>query len=241
VIGTTDLDNGGIDNNEARMSQVELNYLLELLAYYFPKLALDKSKILASFAGVRPLIASGARNPSKEKRNHSIWQEQGLISVSGGKLTTFRLIALDVLAVAQNRLKNWPKNRHFDQQIFKPVTDIPAVLAQIPAATQRRLLGYYGTNLPDLLAKAQEGELSFIADTPFLWCELRYSAAYEAVQHLDDLLLRRTRLGLILTAGGEALREKIQPICMQELAWSVEQFQKEWLRYQGIVQQYYSA
>ena len=102
VIGTTDLDNGGIDNTEARMSQAELDYLLELLAHYFPKLALDKSNILASFAGVRPLIASGARNPSKEKRNHSIWQEQGLISVSGGKLTTFRLIALDVLAVAQN-------------------------------------------------------------------------------------------------------------------------------------------
>lgn len=241
VIGTTDLDNGGIDNTEARMSQAELDYLLELLAHYFPKLALDKSNILASFAGVRPLIASGARNPSKEKRNHSIWQEQGLISVSGGKLTTFRLIALDVLAVAQKRLKNWSKNRHLNPQVFTPATDIPAALAQFPAATQRRLLGYYGANLPELLAKAQEGELSFIADTPFLWCELRFCAAYEAVQHLDDLLLRRTRLGLILAAGGEALREQIQPICTQELAWSAEQFAQEWQRYQGIVQRYYSA
>lgn len=240
VIGTTDLDNGVVENVEAHMSQAELEYLLDLVACYFPKADIRKEHILSSFAGVRPLIASGARNPSKEKRDHSIWQEQGLYSVSGGKLTTFRLIALDVLSAAKANFMNRPKAKH-SEAIFRQATTLPEGIAQLSVSVQKRLLGYYGADLFELLSQAKKGDLDCIADTPFIWAELRFSAAHEAVQHLDDLLLRRTRLGLLLKDGGIAHMERIKALCMEELGWTETVFQQELSRYQDIIKRSYAV
>merc|ERR1712000_14935 len=84
VIGTTDLDNGGINNTEVGITAEELAYLLKVTQYQFPGANVVRDDVISSWAGVRPLVSSGAKNPSKEKRDHSIWEDNGLISVSGG-------------------------------------------------------------------------------------------------------------------------------------------------------------
>jgi glycerol-3-phosphate dehydrogenase len=79
-----------------------------------------------------------------------------------------------------------------------------------------------------------------VEGTPVLWAELRWAARHEAVHHLDDLLLRRTRLGLLLPQGGAGLLERIEPICRAELGWSEGTWEAERERYAGIYQQSYS-
>ena len=96
VIGTTDLDHDEDIDLEASISEQEVDYLLKAFNSQFPKNALNRSDVLSTWAGVRPVIgAEKSKDPSKERRDHAVWSDNGLITVSGGKLTTFRLIALD--------------------------------------------------------------------------------------------------------------------------------------------------
>ncbi|MCD8521041.1 MAG: glycerol-3-phosphate dehydrogenase/oxidase [Saccharospirillaceae bacterium] len=239
VIGTTDLDNNGIDNSEASMTRAELDYLLKVARYQFPKAELAENDIISSWAGVRPLVSSGALNPSKEKRDHSVWDDHGLVSVSGGKLTTFRLIALDALEAARQYIKRFPSGE-FDAQIFTPSVSSHTKYLALPGYVQKRLSGHFGMDLEALLDMAREDELEVIPGSRTLWAELRWSAANESVIHLDDLLLRRTRLGLLLEQGGLGFTDKIRAVCAEELGWDDAQFQQELERYKAIWNQHYS-
>lgn len=241
VVGTTDLDNNGIDNLEAKMTRHELEYLLKVACHQFPQADLQEKDIISSWAGVRPLVSSGALNPSKEKRDHSVWDDEGLVSVSGGKLTTFRLIALDVLNAAKGYIKRYPGGE-FDARLFTPVAaPHDARFRSLPGYLQKRLLGHYGVDLPTLLQEARDGELELIPGCRCTWAELRYSAANEAIAHLDDLLLRRTRIGLLVEAGGLIWQDRIRRICSEALGWSEARWQQELERYQAIWQQHYSV
>ncbi len=239
VIGTTDLDNQGISDCEVGMSQAELDYLLTLVNYQFPGAEITASDVIASWAGVRPLVASGAGSSSAEKRDHSIWNDAGLISVSGGKLTTFRLIALDVLAAAQSSIAGYPAE-NFAQRVFTPVSQAEPALQLLPQEQKKKFCGYYGMDVKPLLQNARPEELTPVTGTRTLWAELRWAAGHEAVLHLDDLLLRRTRLGLLLADGGLQYAGEIQPICQQELGWDDERWQQEAERYRQIIRRYYS-
>ncbi|WP_286715152.1 glycerol-3-phosphate dehydrogenase/oxidase [Thalassolituus sp. UBA2009] len=240
VIGTTDLDNNGIDNSEASMTRAELDYLLKVARHQFPKADLAEKDIISSWAGVRPLVSSGALNPSKEKRDHSVWDDKGLVSVSGGKLTTFRLIALDALEAARKYIKRFPSGE-FGAQIFTPAVSEHKKYQALPGYLQKRLSGHFGMDLDALLNLAKEGEMDVIPGSRTLWAELRWSAANESVKHLDDLLLRRTRLGLLLEQGGLGFTDKIRAVCAEELGWDNAHFQEELERYKAIWNKHYSV
>ena len=240
VVGTTDLDNNGIDNSEASMTREELEYLLKVARFQFPKADLKEDDIISSWAGVRPLVSSGALNPSKEKRDHSVWDDNGLVSVSGGKLTTFRLIALDVLQAAKKYVKKL-NGGEFGAQIFTRSAATSDAFAQLPSYVQKRLTGHYGMDVDALLAMAREDELEVIPGARAIWAELRWAAANEAVVHLDDLLLRRTRLGLLLPQGGMQFEDKIRAVCAEELGWSEQQWAEEKARYQSIWEKHYGV
>lgn len=230
VIGTTDLDNKGIDNSECHITREELDYLLELTDYQFPGTNITDKDVISTFAGVRPLISSGSLNPSKEKRDHSVWEEKGLISVSGGKLTTFRLIALDALQKAACRLPNL-RIKDFGSEIFRNQKPTHPLFKKLPRQQQKRLTGRYGWDVDALMERASEGELQLVPGTPTLWAEIRWAAHAETVVHLDDLLLRRTRLGLLLEGGGANYFDIIKKICMDELTWDETRWDSEVSRY----------
>ncbi len=239
VIGTTDLDNGDIGNQEVAMTRDELEYLMAAARFQFPKADLTEQDIISSWAGVRPLVSSGALNPSKEKRDHSIWNDNGLVTVSGGKLTTFRLIALDVLQAAEAYL---PGVDFSDSgaDMFTQHEPATALLKELPDYLQKRIQGHYGMDSDRLLEQSCPDELDVIPGARALWAELRWSAGHEAIVHLDDLLLRRTRLGLLLDNGGLIFEDKIKAICSEALGWSEQKWQQEVARYQSIWNTYYS-
>jgi glycerol-3-phosphate dehydrogenase len=187
---------------------------------------------LSAYAGVRPVIGTGILSPSKEKRDHQIWEEQGLISVSGGKLTTFRRIAQDVLRQAGTSL-GAPPTRPPEAVTPGPDTAILDPV-QLDATMRRRILGRYGIHAARVLECAKPGELRRISGTAMLWAEMRWAARHESVIHLEDLLLRRTRLGILAEEGGMGFREKIRAICQEEMGWSEERWEQESASYQDL-------
>lgn len=251
VIGTTDLDHSKALNQEAAISAEELEYLLTAANHQFDKADLSARDALSTWSGVRPVVSKNQNKevdikakgkPSDEKREHAIWNDQGLISVAGGKLTTYRLIALDVLRAAVPRLKGKVSLEGLaSAEAFEtaPAVQDTQVLS---VQASERLRGRYGCEVSELLslieADSQQGQKISTTDT--LWAELIWACQAEAVVHLDDLLLRRTRIGLLLPAGGCDIQHTIKRICCQYLAWDDAHWQQEWQRYQTIISQFYS-
>jgi glycerol-3-phosphate dehydrogenase len=242
LVGTTDVDHSANLQQEATITAAEVDYILAAVTFQFPELKLTQDDILATYAGVRPVIDSGKADPSQEGRDHVVWQEQGLLTVTGGKLTTFRPIAQDALRHAARYLPQLPSAAQHAKDA--PIFAENAPLSQqfgLPAMTAQRLQGRYGVHATSLLAAAQQGETALIPGTQTLWAELRWAARMEAVVHLEDLLLRRTRLGLQLAGGGVACLDKIRGICQSELGWSDGDWAREQQAYLDLWQKHYSV
>lgn len=238
VVGTTDLDNPVVNLTEPSIKQGEVGYLLKAANSLFPNSDLKESDIVSTFAGVRPIVSSGALNPSAEKRDHTIWDDDGLITVSGGKLTTFRLIALDVLKAASHYLKGLTY-ADGKQRIFNSYPANNDTLKELTDQQVLRLSGFYGSRLNDLSRCSKEEGWELVQGTITFWAQVRFAARSESVINLDDLMLRRTRIGLFLDDGGTQERDKIKQICQQELKWSDDEFTNQWQRYINIWQSYY--
>ncbi len=179
LMGTTDLDHRS-DLWNPRMTRAEADYLLEAFNSLMPNLGLQLEDALTSFAGVRPVVDGGDASPSAVSRESAQWSAPGFIGITGGKLTTFRASARQVLAMAAQ---------------------------QCPSLRLR----------PDQapLFDGQRSESPARAPTV---AEVTVRAG-EAVRHLDDLLLRRTRAGLVLPDFGEALVEPALDACRRVLGW----------------------
>lgn len=237
VVGTTDLDHTLEAGKDIAITAEEVAYLLEAANHQFPGAKLTARDAIGSYSGVRPVVGTGALNPSSEKREHSIWNDQGVISVAGGKLTTFRLIALDVLRQAEEYLQDVGNHGPQEATIFKrqATRSRPDFLSE---SAYRRLCGRYGNSLGALLDNSDAQQpfepAARIGWTDTLWLELDYVAGNEMVVHLDDLLLRRTRIGLLLERGGLEWVEEIKTISQARLGWSEERWSQEWKRYQQI-------
>lgn len=230
LVGTTDVDHNRALGEEPRISGEETAYLLAAVAAHFPSLDIGVKDILATFAGVRPVIGTGRADPSQESRDHVVWDEHGLLTVTGGKLTTFRLIALDALEAVRERLPEMEKPEAEMQALELTGGMLPGAEG-LKEEERQRLWGRYGVRAPEVVASARPGELAPIESTPYLWVELRWAAHAEAVVHLDDLLLRRVRVGLLLPEGGADLQERFGAICREELGWDEKRWRAEWSRY----------
>ena len=214
-VGTTDLDHTGDLRQEADCTEKEVDYLLELMQHEFPSVHITQADIVSSFAGVRPIIASGkGLNPSQERRGHSVWTHQGVVTVSGGKLTTFRVIAHDVL-----RALGW-----IDEKKQKALRD-----------TQERLFRH-NVVFPNGLGNPKKA----IEFNPAFLQTLEWIVQHEMVVHLDDVLLRRTRFGNTQHNGGCEYLPQIRTVCQKYLAWDDERWQFEHDRYLNIIQTHYS-
>ena len=204
LAGTTDLDHAENLRNEPSIAPEEVEYLLEALQYQFPHAGIARDHVISTYAGVRPIVTSGKTKPSQEGRDHLLLDEHGLITITGGKLTTFRPMALAALRAAAERL-----DRRIDLRA-KPIFAHP---------------GKYG---------AHETHVAQIG-------ELRWAVGFEKVEHLDDLLLRRTRLGLQHADGAAHLLADLRDLCMKELHWNNQRWEDETRAYLQHRKTYYGV
>ncbi len=240
VIGTTDLDHRQNMRRDANITQEEVDYLLQAANTQFPGASLVETDVVSTYAGVRPVVSqSGASpdkastKPSKEKREHSVWDDHGLISVAGGKLTTFRLIALDVLETAKPYLP--PMAAPSSALLFKAVGVTPKPDC-LTSAQWRRLQGRYGL----AASQMEAGRLQQIGFTETLWAEVDWVLQHEMVIHLEDLLLRRTRLGLLLGPHLIPLLPQIKIGCQRYLGWTEARWDQEEYAYRQLMRHSYS-
>jgi len=205
LYGTTDLDHDGPADAPPRMSRAEADYLIEGLVHQFPNAGLKAGDALCSFSAVRSVVSRGKARVSDESRESALWSEPGLVGVTGGKLTTFRLTALQVLRAAGR---------------------LDAVLAHSAAEAT------VSTRLSSVMrTQTRSVEEVSIGGSRYSVARVRFAARHEQAVHLDDLMLRRTRLGLVLPRGARDVLPQLAAVCKQELKWSDERWREEEQRY----------
>lgn len=245
VIGTTDLDHGAGGFGRVQISEEECQYLLDGINANLSDGRLSKADIVATFAGLRPVIVEAVdpgngtepkkiknakKAASKASREHGIFVDRGLVSIMGGKLTTFRPMAVEAMAAIKPLLGAAVEPGGGDDFYAPVLRATTAGVGNLPAWQQQRLWGTYGNQLPAM----DHGPWQKVADTTIYWQELEFALAHEQVEHLDDLLLRRSRLGLVLPRGGEQILADVKPRVLKALSWSEERWQDEVSRYRRL-------
>jgi glycerol-3-phosphate dehydrogenase len=239
LVGTTDLDHDKNLTEVPNVSQGEVNYLMEGIRSTFPSLDIRMGDCICAFAGIRPALSEGKLKPSEESREHVVWVDRGLITVCGGKLTTFRKLAWDALKAAKSylppgRIAN-PRDPAFD--------DVPQTLEEsfgISTAVWRRLYGRYGMLAEMIVQRAAPDDLALVPGTHTLWAELPHAAQNELIRHLDDLLLRRVRIGLLTPEGGKAYLNRVKALCKDVLPWDRRRWKTEINMYNRRWNQFYN-
>ncbi len=239
IFGTTDMDHRDSLDEEPRISTEEVHYLLTAIQEKMPALGITARDILSTFAGVRPVISTGAADPTKESRDHEIWDENGLLTITGGKLTTFRKMAFDLLKLAMPYFSGKPSLVK-TAPVFAEAAQAWPPDAGLDRFMGQRFLARYGSRAVEVAAAACDGELTTIPGTQATWAELRWAARAEKVVKLEDLMLRRLRLGLLLPEGGRGILESVRLICREELGWNEERWQVEQQAYLALWDRCYS-
>ncbi|MFZ5564145.1 MAG: glycerol-3-phosphate dehydrogenase/oxidase [Thermodesulfobacteriota bacterium] len=238
-LGTTDVDHERDLNTEPVITRREVDYLMEGLDFILPGLNISESSCIATMAGVRPVLSHGRAAASAESREHAVWDEKGMVTMTGGKLTTFRLLANDALKAARDYLPATPLPSRKE-----PVFDAPKSrsrkMDQVKAAAQQRLYGRYGEQANALVEGCVPDLLTPVFSTDTLWAEIDFAARHGQVRHLSDLLLRRVRIGVLLAEGGAICFERLEPICKSALGWSQDQWEAEKAAYMKLWNQAYA-
>jgi glycerol-3-phosphate dehydrogenase len=214
VIGTTDTDwtpptaAGGspAPSDTIRARRADVEYLLEAANHGFPPARLGPDDVLATTAGLRPLIATSADTPSQTSREHEIIREpDGLITIVGGKLTTLRRMGEQVVDVVAEILRDKGREEPVGPCVTAtrplpgggPPAPLPADRDELPPDVSEHLTGTYGSRILDVLAlRATAPALSTRIDPelPYIWAEVVHSIQHEHAREVADVLMRRVPL-----------------------------------------------
>jgi glycerol-3-phosphate dehydrogenase len=229
IIGTTDTD-WRLDRAHPAASARDIDYLLDQVNPVLDR-PLSTSDIEGVYAGLRPLLSGEADSSSKLSREHAVFEPMlGLLMVAGGKYTTYRVMAADVVDRAARRLGGARPSRTADLPLlgadgFAAMWRDRADLARrhgVPAGVVEHLLERYGTLTVDLLALIEADPLlaTPLAGAPeYLAAEVTYAARAEGALHLDDVLTRRTRISIETAHRGVESAEQAAELMGAVLGW----------------------
>jgi glycerol-3-phosphate dehydrogenase len=233
LVGTTDDEHDGDDLDHVQPAERDIDYLLGAVGAYFGA-DLARADITGAYAGVRPLIATGDPKKSVDISRRAELHESsgGMITITGGKLTTWRRMAKMVVDHLVERDARTAPCRTHEIPLGQPVdaAALPRVEG-VPDEAYERLAGRYGQAAHEVLAVAAEsGELAgpIVAGGPVdLLAETVYAARREQALTVGDALLRRTRVGLLAAravAGPDGTTARRVAVAMgAELGWDDEQ------------------
>ena len=239
LVGTTDAPyDGPIDRPRAGRDEVD-----ELLAAVNHVLDVDltRSDVVGTYAGLRPLIAPSSGSTVTASREHRVVVEgNGLVRVSGGKYTTYRLMAEQTIdaavGVLGDRVSVGP-TRTVSRRLVgaadrADLDRLAATLASdlgLEPAIAARLVARHGTQAPDVIALGRElGLLGRLVDgEDHLEVEVAWAARHELALSLDDVLARRMRLAQELPDRGASIAPRVAAILAGELGWDASRQDRE--------------
>jgi glycerol-3-phosphate dehydrogenase len=230
IIGTTDTD-WNLDLAHPAASRRDIDYLLDTLNSVLA-VPLTHADIEGVYAGLRPLLHGESDATSQLSREHAVSQSvSGLITVAGGKYTTYRVMAKDAVDLATRGLSKRVPESCTDRT---PLVGAPGYAAfwnrrqalaresGLHVARIEHLLGRYGARIEELLAMIEDRpELAEpIEGAPsYLMAEARYAASHEGALHLDDVLTRRTRISIETFDRGVAAATPVARLMGEVLGW----------------------
>jgi glycerol-3-phosphate dehydrogenase len=253
VIGTTDTFFDG-KPEEVYADAADVAYLLELANSYFPDAKLTPDDVLATWAGLRPLIKPDAdvKSASDVSREHHILSRPGLVTIAGGKLTTYRRMAAEVVDHAAQQLggstasgsPNATETRPLPGAVGLPSFAAVQTLADslttegIDATVAKHLAATYGARARAVVARIKNApELGARLDpeTPFVLAQVDVAVEEEQAETVEDVLGRRVQLLLRARDQGLAATQKVAERMAGKLGWSPARLEQETTRYRALV------
>lgn len=232
ILGTTDTDyNGPLD--DPRADDGEIDYILETVNAWVTE-PIRKSDITATYAGLRPLAeaASTAKTADMSRRHRVESSKAGLISVYGGKFTTWRKMAEDAVDFAGEKLLgSVPKSLTKRLQLDGAMSVDESTTAAIASASDsvgpdlaRHLAQRFGTHARAVaaIADSTEGARQIIAGLGYIEAEVVYSAKYEMAATVDDILTRRMRATSEDAVNAAAAAPRVAVLMGAEHGWTPE-------------------
>jgi glycerol-3-phosphate dehydrogenase len=243
LVGTTDLFHTG-PLDDPRPTGEEVAYLLRFSRHVFPGARLAAGDVTGAFAGVRPVLGSAVEDPSAASREEAVWVERGLVSTAGGKLTTYRATAEKVVNAAVKQIPEEQREavgpprsatvslpwRGNPTELARGVRDLGAG-DEVATGMVRRL----GALALPAAAAVPEGLRPVADGLDLSGAELLWQLRFGAVEHLEDLLLRRVRLGMWQPRLCLDLAPRLRPVLRRVAGWSVKRWNAELERLQRAV------
>jgi glycerol-3-phosphate dehydrogenase len=229
LLGTTDTPWEG-DPDRPAATRADVDYVLAH-ANALLREPLRMRDVVGVYAGLRPLITGGAAETTKLSREHAVAEpEPGHVVVAGGKLTTYRVMAADVVdvaarglgaAVAPSLTKRLPILGAVGYHELLADRFALAARAGLPVSTVERLLGRYGSAVTELLSLVEDDPaLAAPLGDGYLAVEAVYAVTHEGALDLADVLTRRTRIAIEYPDGGVAVAARTADLIGEHLGWS---------------------
>lgn len=239
IIGTTEMPaRRGPD--DIRATEPEITYLLENVNRLFPHAGLTRQDVISAWCGIRPLAArrAGEQGANAASREHAIsHRRDGLVSVTGGKLTTYRAMAVDVLAQALRAVAahgEAPSPRHPARDSTRTplpggdFTSRESLAAEAGAVVHDAAVGIhlaqaYGTRWRHVWAYVDAAPAlghRIHDDLPYLLAEVRYAVTHEFAHTLADVLVRRTHIAFETRDNGRAVARHLAPLLASWTGWT---------------------
>jgi glycerol-3-phosphate dehydrogenase len=252
LIGTTDRDYEG-DYDAVYATREDVMYLLDSVNRALPSANLSPQDVMTTYAGLRPLVLELGVKESEVSREHEIFvSPSGLFSIAGGKLTTYRSMAEELMdkvsdvlhyvhGVKAVFLSGSPfdlLDGAFDEKYRNAMLkDIAA--SRLDDDVAGHLLYFYGTRYNEVLALVQTDPslASRIKEGhPYIWAEVRYACERDCAVHLEDILSRRLHLVFEDPEQGLDVAETAAEIAGAALGWSDETRRREVSAYASAVE-----
>jgi glycerol-3-phosphate dehydrogenase len=245
IIGTTDTFTT-VSPDEIRSSEDDIAYLLAAVNSFFPDARLAREDVIAAWAGIRPLAATDGGESVAASREHAIaMTPAGVVAITGGKLTTFRVMATQTVAVVLKRLhRTAPPSRSDVMPLgWNPNTRLEDVIGEATKQTGdanlgRHLVSNYGAAWPTVwrtISAEPDGAATIDSSLPYRIGELIYSCRAEMARTLPDLLMRRTRVAFELRDHGRSVASRVAIAVGPELGWSAATIATEIERFDSEV------
>ncbi|MEE2904548.1 MAG: glycerol-3-phosphate dehydrogenase [Myxococcota bacterium] len=239
VIGTTDTDDMS-DPSKLKIELADVDYLLEAANSSFPSAHLNRDDVFSGWVGLRPLIHVETENASDVPREHQIYKDGKMVTVAGGKLTTYRKMAAEIVDEATSVIHAncndsttetamLPGGIGLGKQLDEEAEQLVSE-AGITKEAAERLVENYGVHSRRVLAYGKRDPKLFSPLSPD--CTVMMAEVYHAMEHelgctMDDILVRRTSLSLIAEDQGLGAAEEVAEHMARELSWSKERKQRE--------------
>ena len=250
LIGTTDIRYAG-DLDKVQIDDQEIEYLLAETNAVIPSANLRRDSILYTYSGVRPLPYTENQEEESITRRHFIYTHDnldGVISIVGGKLTTYRNLAKQTVDLIFKKFgRRSPECRTalvplpgVGDRNLKTISDRIKRIYGLSSEVSERLPRIYGSRTSDVLQVAGDHKSLFEvfdAETDAIGAEVVFSFRHELAQTLADCLLRRTMVGLNSTLGIGA-DESAAKIAQRYLGWSEDRARAEVQGYRAYVKRF---